>query len=390
VIDLEAALDIVRATQARFSEEELPIGEALGRVLSRAVLSPIDSPPFDKAAMDGFAVGAADASTRFRIRETLAAGGVPSTGIGPGECARIMTGAMLPLGAGRVIRKEFTEVKDAVATQTRPETGDNVVRRASNLRAGDPILGPRILRPQDIGILAASGVPRVWAASPPATGIIATGSEIRAAGESLEPGQIYNSNGPQLQAQLSAVGVPARSLGVVPDSPDALREALTEAMGSCELVLLTGGVSEGDFDYVPRCLQGMGAEILFHGVAVKPGKPTLFARRAGRHVFGLPGNPVSTFVIFEVFVKLFLRRLMGLDGDVPLVRGRLGTAVRRKSTERHEFLPVVWREGLVEPLPYHGSAHLNALAEAHGLIGVARGVAELEKGTEVDVRPLQA
>jgi molybdopterin molybdotransferase len=338
--------------------------------------------------MDGFAVGSADGSAVFRILETVAAGGVPSREVREGECARIMTGAMLPAGTGRVIRKELAEEREGSIRQTGPESGDNVIRRGSNIRRGDVILRPKLLRAQDVGILAASGIPKVHAAVPPLTGIIATGSEIRAPGEPLAPGQIYNSNGPQLAAQLAALRVPALPLGVAPDSPGPLTAVLSRAFESCALVLLTGGVSEGDFDFVPRCLEELGAEILFHGVAVKPGKPTLFARRGARYVFGLPGNPVSTFVIFEVFVKLFLCRLMGVSGEPALARGRLAGPVRRKATDRDEFLPVRWAGGEVEPLAYHGSAHLNALGDAQGLIRVPKGIAAIQKGEEVDVRPL--
>jgi molybdopterin molybdotransferase len=159
-------------------------------------------------------------------------------------------------------------------------------------------------------------------------------------------------------------------------------------LGSCDILLLTGGVSAGNFDYVPDCLRGRGAEILFHGVAVKPGKPTLFARRGEQHVFGLPGNPVSTFVIFELFVKPFLYRSMGVDWSPALYRGALAHAVRRTQADRTEFLPVRIRQGLVDAVPYHGSAHLNALADADGLLRIEVGVQEIPEGTQVDVRPL--
>ena len=152
------------------------------------------------------------------------------------------------------------------------------------------------------------------------------------------------------------------------------------------MLLLTGGVSEGDFDYVPRCLEELGADILFHGVAVKPGKPTLFARRGDTWIFGLPGNPVSTFVIFEVFVRPFLYRRMGIDWSPRTVRGTLGAPVRRKTAERTEFLPVTVRQGVVTPVAFHGSAHLNALGGADGLIRVEKGVAEVARGTEIDAR----
>ena len=248
------------------------------------------------------------------------------------------------------------------------------------------MLGTKVLAPQDVGILAASGFAEVPVAVPPSTAILCTGPEIRAAGEPLGPGQIYDSNGPQLAAQLAAMHCPARRLGTVPDEPAALSRAIAGALAAHGLLLLTGGVSEGDFDYVPRCLADLGADILFHRVAVKPGKPTLFARRGDAWIFGLPGNPVSTFVIFELFVRPFLYRRMGLDWRPLVVRGTLGAPIRRRTTERVEFLPVSVRGGVVTPVAFHGSAHLNALAAADGLIRVEQGVAELPRGTEVDAR----
>jgi molybdopterin molybdotransferase len=388
MISLEKALGIVRAVSPRAAEETVPLGRALGRVLARPLSCPFDSPPFDKSAMDGFAVAAADRSPSFRIVETVAAGAGAPRRVAPGECARIMTGAMLPEGAGRVIRKEYVEEAAGAIRVVQEETVDNVVRRGANVRAGDVILTPRPLSPQDIGVAAASGFGELPVRIPPVVGILATGSELRSPGEPLGPGEIYNSNGPQLAAQLSAMAVPSRLLGLVPDQPGPLGAAVAAALESCDVVLLTGGVSEGDFDYVPRCLAALGAEILFHKVEIKPGKPTLFARRAGRHLFGLPGNPVSAFVIFEVFVKPFLYRLMGCPWDPPRLTGRLGREVRRRTTERDEFLPVRMENGEVIPLSYHGSAHLNALSDAHGLIMVPKGVAAVLRGEAVDVRPL--
>jgi molybdopterin molybdotransferase len=388
MMDLDEALAIVARTPRSLSEEVVPLAEALGRVLAREVASPIDSPPFDKSAMDGFAVVGDDDSTEFRIVETVTAGVAPERPLKRGECARIMTGAMLPPGAGRVIRKEYVEERDGAIRPLRSEPGSNVVRKAANLAAGDPLLGPRVLAPQDVGILAASGLVEVPVAVPPETVILCTGPEIRPPGERLGPGEIYDSNGPQLAAQLAAMRCPCRRAGTVADERGALSRAISAALDQCGLLLLTGGVSEGDFDFVPECLIGLGAEILFHGVAVKPGKPTLFARRGDAWVFGLPGNPVSTFVIFEVFVRPFLYRRMGLDWSPRAVRGTLGAAVRRRSTERTEFLPVAVRRGVVTPVSFHGSAHLNALGGADGLIRVEKGVAEVARGTEIDARLL--
>jgi molybdopterin molybdotransferase len=389
MIELDRALDIVRSVAASGRVETIPLEDALGRVLAREVRSPIDSPPFDKSAMDGFALGKDDDSVDFRIAETVAAGAAPSGPIRSGECARIMTGAMLPEGTGRVIRHEYVREADGRIRPLKPEPGDNVIRRGASLKAGQLVLGPGVLGPHDVGALAASGIARVDVAVPPRTAILCTGPEVRPAGTTLGPGQIYDSNGPQLRAQLTAMHCPGRMRASgVDDQPGPLTAAITEALSDCDVLLLTGGVSAGSFDYVPGSLLELGAEILFHGVAIKPGKPTLFARLGGQYIFGLPGNPVSTFVIFEVFVKPFLYRRMGIDWMPASYLGTLAHTIRRTQDERTEFVPVRVQRGRVEAVAYHGSAHLNALTEADGLVRIDVGIRELSEGTQVDVRPL--
>jgi molybdopterin molybdotransferase len=387
LISIEEALAVIAAAEPRQQAEEVDLAAALGRVLARTVSSPIDSPPFDKAAMDGFAIPDGDPSSGpWRVRETVQAGSGPAAPVGPGECVRIMTGAMLPAGARRVIRKEFSEEAGGSVRRVHPETGDNVVQRGANLRAGEPVLHPKVLAAQDIGALAASGLARVPAAVPPLVGILCTGNEIRAPGEPLGPGEIYNSSAAQLGAQLAALHCPSRYFGTVPDRRTEVESAIAAALESCGLLLLTGGVSEGDFDYVPSCLESCGAHVLFHGVAIKPGKPTLYARRGGTHILGLPGNPVSTFVVFEILARPLLMRLMGAPWEPFVVRAPLAAAISRRQTERDEFRPVRLAGGAAEPLPYHGSAHLNALGAAQGLIRIARGIASIPAGETVDVR----
>jgi molybdopterin molybdotransferase len=223
---------------------------------------------------------------------------------------------------------------------------------------------------------------------PPRVTIICTGNEIREPGQPLGPGQIYNSNGPQLRAQLASLHCPSSAPRSVEDLPGPLAAAIDEACRTSELGLLTGGVSAGDFDYVPQCLKEQGAEILFHGVAVKPGKPSLFARRGTAWIFGLPGNPVSTFVIFELFVKPFLYRRMGLPWEPPSQRVVLAETYRRRAADRTEFHPVRVSGGTATPLAFHGSSHLNALGQANALMRVERGVHEVAGGTPIEVRPI--
>jgi molybdenum cofactor synthesis domain-containing protein len=386
MIDLDRAMEIIRSVPASGQVEPVALEHALGRVLARDVISPIDSPPFDRSTMDGFAVG--DDSPQLAIVDTVAAGDVPARTVGRGECARIMTGAMLPTGTVRVIRWEFVQEESGSIHVQTPEQGDNVLRKGSSLRAGQPVLKKGVIRSQDVGVLAGSGIDRVTVAVPPRAAVLCTGPEIIGAGAPLGPGQVYDSNGPQLCAQLASMRCPGSARTGVDDVPALLSAAIEETLSRCDVLILTGGVSVGAFDYVPGCLRDMGAEILFHGVAVKPGKPALFARRAGQYIFGLPGNPVSAFVIFELFVKPFLYRRMGIDWTPAVYQGRLARAITRMDSDRTEFLPVRVRQGTVEAVAYHGSAHVNALAEADGLIRIEAGLHGLQEGTQVDVRPL--
>ncbi len=388
MLDPDKALELIRTITLNPETQTVPVAEACGRVLAEKVRARVDSPPFSKAAMDGFAVQGSDGSEKLRIVDTIAAGQVPYRRIGRGQCCRIMTGAMLPAGAERVIRVEFTEERDGWITVVQPETSNNVIRRGENLRAGQGLLEAKVLRPQDIGVLASQGIEAVRVAVSPLTGVITTGSELRSAGEKLEAGQIYNSNGPQLCAQLAEMNARYRYYGMVDDDPQKLSGILASALAECDLVLLSGGVSMGELDFVPEVLERQGARIHFHRLAIKPGKPTLFAQKGGRFVFGLPGNPVSTFIIFEVFVKMFLYRWMGLEYSPRTVRAALAETVRRRDSERLEYRPVRLEGNRVLPLDYHGSSHLSALRQAEGLIRIERGVSELTEGMEIDVRLL--
>jgi len=388
MLNPDAALKMINDLSFAPEVEQVPVAETLGRVLAEALPARVDSPPFSKAAMDGYALRSSDQADRFRILEMIAAGDVPEHRVAAGQCSKIMTGAMVPEGADKIVRVEFTRESEGWMTVVEPEPYENIIYRGENLRAGDPLLEPKMLRAQDIGVLSSQGYPSVPVAAVPLVGVITTGSELRAPGQQLDPGQIYDSNGPQLCAQVEAMHARCRSYGTVPDEPKQLAAAIEGALGECDLLLLSGGVSMGDLDFVPGVLKSLGAEILFHKLAVKPGKPTLFARKERSFVFGLPGNPVSTFIIFEVFVKAFLFRWMGIASTPRQVSGTLAQTVKRRDAERLEYRPVRLEKRRIVPLSYHGSSHLSALREAEGLIRVEIGTTRLEEGSELDVRLL--
>ncbi|MEE8590943.1 MAG: molybdopterin molybdotransferase MoeA [Spirochaetia bacterium] len=388
MLDPDAALKILEEIELTPRVEVVPITEAHGRVLAEQVRARVDSPPFPKAAMDGFALQSADSSDRYQIVEVIAAGVVPQEKIETGRCSKIMTGAMMPEGADKIVRVEFTEEVDGWVRVVKPEPYANIILRGENLKAGVPLLKAKVLSAQDIGVLASQGFEAVPVAIMPLVGIITTGSELRGVGEELEAGEIYNSNGPQLCAQVAAMKARRRYYGVVPDDPEQLAAMAELALRDCDVLLLSGGVSMGDLDFVPDVLKSLGAEIRFHKLAVKPGKPTLFACKGRSFVFGLPGNPVSTFIIFEVFVKTFLFRWMGLSYRPRVVTGVLAESLSRRDGERLEYRPVRLEGSRIHPLSYHGSSHLSALREAEGLIRIERGTTRIEQGSELDVRLL--
>ena len=386
--DFDSAIKNMKTTMAKPESEVLDIRHALGRILAAPIRARLDLPPFSKSAMDGFAIQSSDKSPLYEIIETIPAGKVPLQSVGAGRCSRIMTGAMLPDGADVVVRVEYTEVENNQMRIVTPETGRNVISRGENLGKGDDVLDRKIITPQDIGVLSEQGIDRVEVVVPPLVGIITTGSELKDPGESLKEGQIYNSNGFQLCAQVSAMGGQYRYYGAVEDDPESLNSAVSKGISENGVLLLTGGVSMGDYDYVPKVLKELGADIHFHKLAVKPGKPTLFASFDDRYIFGLPGNPVSTFVIFEVVVKPFLYQLLGLSYHPFSIRGRLAESIVRRDNSRLEFMPVRIEHGKVFPVTYHGSSHLHALSLADGLMRIERGVNKLEEGTQVDVRQI--
>jgi len=232
----------------------------------------------------------------------------------------------------------------------------------------------------------------------PEVGIMATGSEIIQPGRKLKRGQIYDSNTFSLTAQVKQTGAVVKSRQTAVDKPQEIRHWLKELLDICDVVLVSGGVSVGDYDYVPSILKELGAKLHFEKIAIKPGKPTKIAIKPGKptvfgtrektFVFGVPGNPVSTFVIFELFIKPLLLRMMGHEWQPVIIKGILAQEIRRKRTERAAYYPVVYKEGQVYPLPYHGSAHIHALTRANGLICLARGQQKIAAGSTVDVRQI--
>ena len=389
MIAFEEALAIVQGEGSALDAERVSLSDCLFRVLRQDVVSDMDMPPFDKSAMDGYACRREDIGHILEIIETIPAGSRPGRAIGKNQCAKIMTGAMMPAGADCVLAVEDVEPVSAAAIRFKgAQTAANICRKGEDVVAGQVLVpaGTRIT-PKEIAALALAGCTQPLVSRRPKIGIIATGDEIVEPHTIPKPAQIRNSNASQLVAQCLGSGADPTYYGIARDTREEIGRLVDAARAANDLVLLTGGVSMGDFDLVPGILKELGFRIFFDKVAIQPGKPTVFGRCGTVWVFGLPGNPVSSFIIFEVLVRELLAKLLGLRGRRPAIKCPLAAGYRRKAAVRRAWIPVrITAQGRAEPVSYHGSAHITALAPADGIITVPVGVGEIPEGTLVDVR----
>lgn len=392
MIEISAALEQIREQVRPLSTENVDLSLAVGRRIAAAIVADVDSPPHDKSLMDGYAVMAADWSdeggTRptvatWKIVETIPAGTVPKQTVVSGTCARIMTGAPLPPGADAVIMSELAQpdldrglVSFAVE---RLSVGQHVMRRGQSMRVGDPLFLPgHRVRPVDVGVLAEVGAANLAVRPLPSVAVLATGDELVAMHQRPAASQIRNSNGPMVMELAKPFAAHVQDLGIARDEPNDLRQKIERGLQE-DVLILTGGVSEGLVDLVPRTLQGLGVQPVFHKVSIKPGKPIWFgiwdggADRKRRYVFGLPGNPVSSLVCFQIFVQPCLEQLSGGAGGHPPMLLATLTSDHQVRGPRPTYWPAVTIEtGTVErcvrALTWHGSSDLRCLAEADTLI----------------------
>ena len=389
MLPFKKALELVISSAKQLDTERIEFEYALGRVLAEDVRSDMDIPPFNKSAMDGYACRRADLSNELTVIETIAAGAVPKKAIETNQCSKIMTGAMVPGGADCVIMKEYVETASENTIRFVGEkTADNICRKAEDIKAGDIVLSKGVIvEPQHIAVLASVGNTQPSVVKKPDVAVIATGSELVDPKSKLSLSQIRNTNSFQLVAQIEAMGAVAINYGIAGDTAEQIDSVFKEAFRQSDVVIVSGGVSMGDYDFVPGIFKQNKINMLFEKIAIKPGKPTIFGTSRGKYCFGLPGNPVSTFVLFEIMVKPFLYKLMGHDYEPLNIQMPLGVPLINKKAKRQRWLPVVITDkGTVKPVEYHGSAHINSLCGANGLVSMDIGVSKIEKGTDVAVR----
>jgi molybdopterin molybdotransferase len=393
LLSLEEALKRILEQVQPLGPETVPLAEAAGRVLAGDALAVVDLPPFPSSAMDGFAVRSKDTPGRLPVVARIAAGLPAARALEGGEAMAIATGGVVPAGADSVIPIEYV-VEDGNNVEI-PESvvqGDNIRPRGGDVAAGALVVprGAR-LRAGQIGALAAAGLERVVVARRPRIALLATGTELRKPGEPLGPGDVYEANGVLLATAFASAGAEVDALATVADDETAHRDALERGL-TADVLVTSGGVSVGPHDLVRRILGELGVDEIFWGVAVKPGKPLAFGVRGSTLVFGLPGNPVSSLVGAEVFVRPALLALQGASAPGPVFfEGRLAAAVRRNG-QRDEFLrarSVASEEGvLLEPVTGQESHMIARAAAADALVLAPRGEGELAAGERVRYLPL--
>jgi molybdopterin molybdotransferase len=403
MLTVEEALALVERHVAPLAPRRVPVGEAAGLVLAEEIVSEFNSPPYNKALMDGYAVRSGDVEPERQVLEEIAAGSVPRLPITPGTATRIMTGAPMPEGADAVVPIEQTEPVGANVVRLHgidPSAGQNVLPLGSAMRAGDVVVhdGSR-LRPIEIGILAEIGRAVVSVRPRPRVAVLPTGNEIVPIGEKLAQGQIRNSNGPMLVAAAAHAGAGAMELGIARDNRDELGSWIEQGLAA-DILLLSGGVSAGDFDLVPSVLAELRVEQVFHKISLRPGKPLWFGIRdfgdRQAAVFGLPGNPVSSFVCFELFVRPAISAMAGRGFvGLPSIDATLAAAFDHPGG-RAAYLParvcdaqqdsaIGTSTATVEILPWHGSADLATLAWANGLVRLPAEKCRLSPGASLEV-----
>lgn len=400
MISMEDALEIVLKQVSVLSSERVKLLSSLGRVLSENIYSDFDIPGFNRAAMDGYAVVAKDTvhacpdrPVTLKVIDEVPAGFKVKSAISSGKAIRIMTGAVLPEGADAVVMVEYTEARgDKVMVFRSVKKGENVSFSGEDVKKGELVL-PRgtLIRPQEVGMLAALGKTEVYVTRKPKVAIISTGDELIEPGKTLEKGKIYDSNSFSLFSQVLKCGADPERIGIVPDDKDELLHKVKMGLSS-NILLLSGGVSEGKYDLVKEVLMEAGVKPLFWKVAVKPGKPTFFGIKERTLVFGLPGYPVSSMMNFENLVKPAIFKMLGRKGYKRIkIRAVLKGEIKN-SSGRKNFIRVrlIEENGrcLAIPAPSQKSGVLKSMVWANAVVVLSTDVRKVKNGEEVLVEIL--
>lgn len=397
MVSYEEALKIVLENCEKMPPKKVRLEDSFGLVLSEDILSPVDIPPFDNSAMDGFAVRADDVAKAsaenpisLKIIQDLKAGTSPHIEVGRGEAMRIMTGAAIPPGADAVLRKEFATLKeDKILIQKPVKKGSDIRLKGEDIKVGDLVLNKgEVIQEGEIGILASLGIGLVPVYPPPLVAILTTGDELVDVWEELTPGKIRDANTYTLLSQVRKAGAIPLTFPRIPDEKVEIKKALEEAQ-KCDLILTTGGVSMGEYDFVKEVLDEMGAKLHFWKVKQRPGHPLAFWTLKGKPVFGIPGNPAASIICFEEYVRPVLRKMMGFSKLFrPEAIARMGVDYSKESKGRLQFLRVrldrketLW----AYPSGAQGSAILTSMAAADAIGIIPEDINGLNRGNKIIV-----
>jgi molybdopterin molybdotransferase len=397
MLQVEEARGRILAAIEPLASETVPLREAAGRVLANDVTAPIDLPPFDNSAMDGYAIRSTDLSkaavpVSLRVIERLPAGARSNAALEEGTCARVFTGSQLPEGADAVVMQEDVRTEgDKVVFTEAVKPSENIRFRGEDIKLGQAVAegGDRIAWGM-IGLLGALGIAAVEVARRPTVGLIATGNELRnsyggSPGAKLTAGEIYESNRAMLGTLIEAAGGLPRVYPLVPDDLETTRRALEIALRECDAVVTSGGVSVGELDFVKEAFSKLGGKLEFWRIAMKPGKPFVFGRHAGKLLFGLPGNPVSAAVTALLLVRPAILRFQGARNcDLPGHPGMAAEALVNRGDRRHFMRVRVDATGAVQLAGTQASHMLGSLAAANGLVDVAPNTT-MQKGERIQV-----
>lgn len=391
-------MEMVLSSVKQLEPETVPFDSASGRVLAEDIVSGVDVPPFDRSAVDGYAVRASDTfgvtqtrPKKLRMMGAVKMGSVPKLRVGRGQAVKLMTGAQIPKGADAVVMVELTKADGKNLMIFAPVTpGKNVSARGEDVRAGEMVLKRgHQLRPHDIGMLSSIGHLKARVFRRPRVAVIATGPELKRPGTRLKHAQVTDINSYSLAAGAVSCGGVADRLGIVPDEPRALRRVLQKALGRCDMALISGGSAVGEHDIAPDLVAEQG-RVLFHGVALRPGGPSAFGVVKDKPVFCLAGFPVASLVAFDVLVRPALWKMQGLPADWGSLR--IKAMLTRKiasSLGRADVVRVrVWSEDgklMAEPIRVTGSSILSSMTRADGFVIVPEDVEGLDAGKEVEV-----
>ena len=393
VIPVADAVDAVMRISPVPVTEQVPVEAVAGRILAATVTADTDIPGFDRSVVDGYAVRAADtAGAGDAIPALLHCTGRIAMGqqdmkitIGPGTCAYIPTGGILPAGADAAVMVEYTEdAADTVLVKRSVSHGENVLLRDEDFKRGETVFSAgRRISPQDAGVLAACGCATVTVARRPVVGIISTGNELVPVTGIPGPGQVRDANAPMLAAYLTEYGCVPRLYGIIPDEREAFDAVLERAVPECDVVLLSGGSSKDDRDMTAAVIAARG-EVLVHGIAIAPGKPTIIGRIGGKPVFGLPGHPASAFVVLIAIVRPLLDRMLGISKPIQRTERATISINIPSQRGREEYVRVTVKDGIATPL-FGKSGLLNTLIRSNGLIRIPAGAEGIEQGSIVEV-----